>query len=300
VSKRHPSAMMTGHWCAYAAAAVAARLRRIADVELAQAMAIAGALRPVVLAPGASVNPNGIKEGIPWATFVGIAAADAARTGMTGPLAMLDGLDRDVSLGGLGERWLIEEVYRKPYACCQWFHAALDALLALIDAHGLLPQEIESIRVATFANLLIMDNTVAPESIEAAEYSLPFCLAVAAIVGEAGLLPITDELLARPDVTALAERVAIVEDEKFERSFPDARRARVTVVSARGTYERQVDASRGVPENPMGESDLVRKLNLLTRRTSADGPRERLIGALGADDLAAGTLGPVLRESLLG
>ena len=42
-----------------------------------------------------------------------------------------DRFTRSVLTGGLGERWWLQDCYLKPYACCRYIHAAVDAILAL-------------------------------------------------------------------------------------------------------------------------------------------------------------------------
>ena len=177
--------MSTGRWCAYGAAAAVGRLRRLDAERLAQALAIAGIQSPEMSAAGYSrIMGNQVKEGIPWATMTGIMAVYLAESGLTGPLDILDHeayFQAGDILEGLGEDWAIDRVYFKPYACCRWNHAALDALLALKDRHHLDGADIEAIEVHTFKRALKLTNETNPDTVEGAQYSLPFCLAVAAV-----------------------------------------------------------------------------------------------------------------------
>ena len=82
---------------------------------------------------------NHVKEGIAWATATGMAAVDLAAAGFTGPLDLLDNdayYDRACLTEGLGERWHMDEIYFKPYSCCRWAHAAIDALLQIQATEG--------------------------------------------------------------------------------------------------------------------------------------------------------------------
>jgi hypothetical protein len=83
-----------------------------------------------------------------WAAHCGVAAADLARHGLTGPPTVLEGRfgflqafcgDRahpDAVVRGLGTDWELPRVVFKPYACNHFTHAGVDAALRL-RAQGL-------------------------------------------------------------------------------------------------------------------------------------------------------------------
>jgi 2-methylcitrate dehydratase PrpD len=70
--------------------------------------------------------------------------------------------------------------YFKPYSCCRWPHAPVDALLARISEHDIKPDDIVRIDTDTFGRTLTLGNEIAPATFESRQYSLPFCLGVAA------------------------------------------------------------------------------------------------------------------------
>jgi 2-methylcitrate dehydratase PrpD len=85
-----------------------------------------------------------------WAAYCGVAAADLARHGLTGPPTVLEGRfgflqafcgDRahpDAVVRGLGTDWELPRVVFKPYPCNHFTHAGVDAALRL-RAQGLAP-----------------------------------------------------------------------------------------------------------------------------------------------------------------
>ena len=81
----------------------------------------------------------------------------------------------------------------------------------------------------TFARALRLNNYPDPDNLESAQYSLPFCLAAAAVEGKNGLLPMRVSLLHRPDLVALAGRVSLHVNPEFDRMFPERTAARVVV-----------------------------------------------------------------------
>ncbi|TIO91755.1 MAG: MmgE/PrpD family protein, partial [Mesorhizobium sp.] len=95
----------------------------------------AGSEGPIVfLTANSKFEGSTIKEGIPPAVVAGITAAYRARAAATGPLDLLDDDDRftrHVLTSNLGSSWEVEKCYLKPYACCRYIHAAIDAILAM-------------------------------------------------------------------------------------------------------------------------------------------------------------------------
>ena len=130
--------LSTGRWCAYGVAAAAGLLVRDTPQVLATAFAIAGVLSPGLSAAGYStLMGNQVKEGIPWAVMTGLTALELARQGLTGPLDILDHpdyFDAAAITAGLGTGSALTAVYFKPYACCRWIHAAIDAIIELVTA----------------------------------------------------------------------------------------------------------------------------------------------------------------------
>lgn len=276
--------LSTGRWCAYGVAAAASRLRRLSAEQAAEAMAVAGVLSPGLSAAGYSqVMGNHTKEGIPWATLTGLWAAELAAGGFTGPLDILDHrgyYDAADILAGLGDSFAVDGVYFKPYACCRWIHCALDGLCDLMERHSLPAEHIDSIEVHTFARALRLNNLADPDTLEAAQYSLPFCLAAAAVEGKAGLLPISAGLLHRPDLVDLAGRVSLHVDAELDRMFPARTAARVVVRSSAKRFQADCGHPLGDPANPMDWGALVRKFRSLTKGLMPAAGQEAIIAAV--------------------
>lgn len=255
--------MVSGPWVGLGAAAAAAWLRGLDPNATAQAIAIAGASAPNLAAIAYSrVMGNHLKEGIPWATATGLAAVDLAATGFTGPIDLLDNaelFDRNKLLDDLGVYWAIEGIYFKPYSCCRWAHAAIDAVLALRAEAGFSTDDIATISVHTFGWAIRLNNDRAPGTLEAAQYSVPFCVALAAVHGGEPLVRLSESTLTDPAVLALALRIELELDPAFEPMFPAAVPARVVVTSSRGQTEKTVLAPLGEPSNPLDWHALEKK-----------------------------------------
>jgi 2-methylcitrate dehydratase PrpD len=274
--------LSTGRWGAYGAAAAAARLQGVSSTVLAQALAVAGVLAPGLSAAGYSrIMGNQVKEGIPWSAFTGLTALELARAGATGPLDILDHPDyydaRAVTAGLGTDPPAVTRIYFKPYACCRWIHAAIDGLLALMHEERIAAGRIRRLRVHTFARALRLNPYPAPPSLEAAQYSVPFCLGVAAAGGAEALLPLTPQWLEHAGAVDLARRVELQVDPGMEARFPAEAGARVEVETDQGRFERTVHHPLGDPANPMGRVRLEAKFRRLASDRIAPDLQDRLL-----------------------
>jgi 2-methylcitrate dehydratase PrpD len=266
----------TGSWSGWGAAAVLAYLNGGRAQDYASAFAVVGALKPVVLPPGLTINRNGVKEGIGWGTYAGIAAQQLGSWGLTGPPECLDNdlLNRDRILAPMNDRFEVEAVEFKPYVCCAWTHAGTDVLLGLMDEHDLAPDDIEHVEVTSFTTTLTMlDNRPDPPTIQAAQYNVPFVLAIAANLGKAGLLPLTEDLLGRPDLIDFASRVSLKASSDFDAQLPHKRPVNVVLETRKGRLERGIAKDT----TPSDLDAVAEKFRLLTRRCWSPQTQSRVI-----------------------
>lgn len=261
--------LATGRWCGFGAAAVAGRLRGMSPDKLAEAMSIAGVQAPGLSAAGySSVMGNSVKEGIAWSTLTALCALAPAERGFTGPLDILDHPDYyfpEKIVSGLGKTFAIEQIYFKPYSCCRWIHSAIDALCAIMAEYNLDAEKMTGLDVHLFERALRLNNYPDPDSLEGAQYSIPFCLAVAAVAGKNALLPLRPGLLCREEITGLARKIQLFEDTALTDLFPETVPARVTVHTRNDSYTRLVKHPEGDPANPMQWQKIENKLRRLSR-----------------------------------
>ncbi|TIS53913.1 MAG: MmgE/PrpD family protein [Mesorhizobium sp.] len=265
----------SGLWCGQGVAAAVGWLRQFSSRQIAEAIAIAGTTAPSQAAtPYTRIMGNNVKEGIPWATANGLLALELAHEGFSGPIDLLDRaerFDRNTLVSGLGASWQIEGTYFKPYGCCRWIHAAIDALLQIQADHQIAADDIHSLEVETFARALSLNNETRPATLEGAQYSVPFSVAVAAVHGPSALLPLKEEYLNDRQVITLAERVHVSVDRELDAMFSAAVPARVRITTAAATLTQEVLLPKGEPSNPMGWEDIDAKLTTVAAgRLDAD------------------------------
>ena len=282
----------SGSWAAYGAAAAAGRLLRLDAMQMTQALAIAGAEAPVMLPTGSSSRVGSmVKEGLAWAAVTGLAAARRAQAGGTGPEDLLDReshYDHDVMTGDLGQRWEVMNTYLKPYACCRYIHAAIDAIEALRRPG----RPVVALTVEVFPVGLTLPNAPAPHSLEAAQYSYPFCCALAALRGIDALRPMDPAALRDPEVLALAARVVLVASPDFAGAFPARTPARVVLDQGDGPRSMTVEHPRGDVANPMTADEIAAKLRALCAGHLPATTPDAIIAAV--EDVEVAGLAPVI------
>jgi 2-methylcitrate dehydratase PrpD len=211
---------------------------------------------------------NSVKEGIAWSTLTALCALAPAERGFTGPLDILDHPDYyfpEKIVSGLGKTFAIEQIYFKPYSCCRWIHSAIDALCAIMAEYNLDAEKMTGLDVHLFERAFRLNNYPDPDSLEGAQYSIPFCLAVAAVAGKNALLPLRPGLLCREEITGLARKIQLFEDSALTDLFPETVPARVTVHTRNDSYTRLVKYPEGDPANPMQWQKIENKLRRLSR-----------------------------------
>lgn len=284
----------TGTWSSYAVVATAAVLRRTPGDILAHALAIAGEEAPNQLAASAPKQIEGskadVKEGIPWSVVTGMLALGLAEAGFTGPLNVLDNAQHycfpDAFSPGSAQH--ICKSYTKLYSCCRYLHAPIDALLHLVNQHGIDPHSIDAIEVEIHSTALRLANLARPMNLIEVQYSIPYCMALAVIVGPQALLPLTTEALFRDDVAALAEKVTLRPDPAFDSRFPAETLARVAVTCGGHHLVSDVTAPRGEATTPLSWADLEAKFMAATRLVATGAEQSRVIRAM--NDARAGNL----------
>ncbi len=278
--------LVTGRWCGQGVAAAVGWMRGLPNEQIAQAMALAGSCAPNLSAVAySSVMGNHLKEGIAWATATGLSAVELAAQGFTGPVDIFDNadfFDPDTLQYGNGPGWYLDGIYFKPYSCCRWAHAPIDAILTLLHREDIRPSDVVSIDIHTFSRSLRLNNEVAPRTLEGAQYSLPFCVALAAVRGVDALVPMKRDYLNDADVIELSRRVGIVVDPEFDAMFSASVPCRLEVKTTDRTLEEIVMNPKGEPSNPMSRDDLIEKFLVATIDVLENEDRDRGVAAFRA------------------
>ena len=273
----------SGIWGVLGAAVAAGKLLGFDEATLQSAIGNAASHGPFPPS-GLQANYSMVKEVIGWAGMTGCAAALLAQQGFIGPEDVMDYSGRwDTAqlVEGLGDpdRYAILSTYFKPYAVCRWAHSSVDAVLELMGRHGLRPEEIQKILVETFYEVTRLVN-YAPRNAIAAQFSIPFALAMALLYKRIEPDDVSQENLQKPAMLDLARRVEVVVDPEINSQFPAKTIARVTMHTARGQFQTTVEYPRGNPENPLSDDDLRAKFRSLTTKIVGEKICEKLQAAI--------------------
>jgi 2-methylcitrate dehydratase PrpD len=286
----------------FGAAAAAACVMRLDAATTAQALALAG-----TRAGGLWQVRHETSLGKAWhmagAARDGLAAAQLAACGLTGPLAVLEGPSGwfaatapDAHIGAISEArdepWLFDVSF-KPWPACRHAHPAMDALREALGHTPPRSESIERITVATYADALRFCDRVAPVDEAQARFSIQHALAAMLLWGEPQAAHYTGSALADPVLAALRMRVHVAADSDIQARYPSHYGAAVHVAWRDGSSARaELQDTYGDPARPMAPAALHAKAQMLMR--DAGWSVDRIAAALavcatlpGAPDLSA-------------
>jgi 2-methylcitrate dehydratase PrpD len=255
----------TGIWGGFGSVAAAGLLLGLDTPTFQDALGVVATHGP---SPprGAFLHDSMVKETIAWSGVTGCAAVLMAQEGFTGPEDVLDRSGRyDTAqlVKDLGQEYAILKTYFKPYASCRWSHSAIDGVLNLAKEHDLGPGDIQEIHVEGFqAVTMLCDYT--PVNTVAAQYSIPFSIALALTHGRIGPEELEDANLREPTLLELAGKVQVSVTPELDRLFPEKTAIRVTLRTGRGDLKTTVEYPKGDPSNPLSDAELEGKFRWLT------------------------------------
>jgi 2-methylcitrate dehydratase PrpD len=206
------------------------------------------------------------------AAETGVMACLLADLGFTGPLQAIDGLFGlieavcgDASGVGalskdMGTDWAIERVWTKVYPCCGAVHTALQAIEQLRARENIAPAEVKTLRVATSRRGVTQNRETAPQDTMGAQYSLPFCAALAMTGDAKDPLAFAPENLQRPEILDMITKVELQVDPEIDAAYPDRLGNRVEITLQKGRkFEMTLWDAHGMPSEPCSPQELSGK-----------------------------------------
>ncbi|MBI1385593.1 MAG: MmgE/PrpD family protein [Rhizobiales bacterium] len=225
----------SGAWNALGCTAIGARLRSMPADVFRHALGIAEYHAPRSQMMREVANPSMLHDGTGWGAPTGVYATLIAEDGFTGaPAATVEFDDARFAWGSLGEDWLTNKQYIKPYPTCRWTHAPIDAVLAMRAAHKLTSRDVAAIEITSFQYAIDLAMGV-PASSPVAQYSLAWPVAAALVRGHVTVDEIIEGSFGDPEIGRLTRATRGIVDPVIERTYPERRLARVTLVLTDGT-----------------------------------------------------------------
>lgn len=285
----HPTAL-----CGTFAAAVAAgRLYKSNQQALVSSLGLCGSQASGILIGGNSwlkrLHPG-------WSAHSALAAVALGRAGFLGPNNVFEAtkggfyqthIERipaadQLPTVGLGQQWLTRGIALKPYPCCHFIHAFVDAALELRGQFSL--EDVERIECPLTPDLHKMvaeprEACIRPTIPYRALFSVQYVVALALTRARVDLAAFHDEPLDSPDVLEIAAKTFCVPDpaSDFPKRFP----GEVVVYLKDGRVLRcRKAASLGTPDVPLSSEALHSKFMTNATRAISDGAARELIKAV--------------------
>ena len=255
----------SGAWNCLAVAAIGCRLRGLSRETLREALGIAEYHGPRSQMMREIDNPSMLHDGSGWGTLGGITAVLLAEQGFTGkPAITMEGPGATGYWADLGQTWLTEAQYIKPYPICRWAHAPIDAVLKLRREHGLIASDVAAVEINTFHESARLYQGV-PHDTARAQYALAYPVAIALVRGKVGPEELTAESFADPEAARLIGATSVSECERHKARFPAGRWADVTLVlkDGRRVESGDIDA-RGDVSDPLSREEIIAKFHHYT------------------------------------
>jgi 2-methylcitrate dehydratase PrpD len=205
------------------------------------------------------------------AAGAGLMAAYLAQDGFTGaadilegPQGMAAGMSSDAQpaklVDGLGTRWATAETSFKYHASCRHTHPAADALLQVMQTHGLQVADLAEVITHVHQGAIdVLGPVVLPTTVHQSKFSMGTVLALVAQFGHAGLVEFDQHFLS--DTTQqLRDRIRMVLDAEVDTAYPQRWIGKVTVITTDGReLHGRVDEPKGDPGNTLSRQEITDK-----------------------------------------
>jgi 2-methylcitrate dehydratase PrpD len=228
----------------------------------------------------------------------GMRSAQLAARGFLGPPFALDsrfglldvfggvGADAAKLTHELGRSWAMRDVWFKVFPICGWIQSAVMLLSEARGARPLSIEQIKKVRIGVSAYAAKNNGEPAPVDTMGAQYSIPYCAAVALLGEPRDPRAFLNDVINDPATRALAAKVEIFVDPAVEAVYPRQFGASTRLELADGTtHERTVMECHGTPADPCTEQEHLDKFRWLAGSVlpaSAISKLSRLIDAMPA------------------
>jgi 2-methylcitrate dehydratase PrpD len=205
------------------------------------------------------------------AAAAGLMSAYLAKDGFTGaaqifegPQGMAAGMSSDADparlTDRLGTRWATAETSFKYHASCRHTHPAADALLQVMQANSLKPEDLTRVITNVHQSAIdVLGPVLRPATVHQSKFSMGTVLALVARFGHAGLAEFDQHFL--DDATqSLRDRVSMELDADVDAAYPQRWIGKVTVHTTDGrVLQGRVDEPKGDPGNTLSREEITAK-----------------------------------------
>jgi 2-methylcitrate dehydratase PrpD len=241
------------------------------------------------------------------AAGAGLMSAYLAKDGFTGaadilegPQGMAAGMSSDADpaclIDGLGTRWATAETSFKYHASCRHTHPAADALLHVMQSHGLTHGDLANVVTHVHQGAIdVLGPVVRPTTVHQSKFSMGTVLAMVAQFGHAGLREFDANF--QSEATMLVRDKIVMElDAEVDSAYPKRWIGKVTVTTNDGrVLHGRVDEPKGDPGNTLSRQEITDKALNLAAYSGGANPQQMLESVNALWQIAAWPLvGPLL------
>jgi len=215
------------------------------------------------------------------AAMGGVMAAQLAQKGFTSSTRILEAergylratsevFDIQRVTENLGSDFEVTNNIFKRHASCGHTHGAIDAVLEMVEKHGIKADDVGKILVGTYPIAVsTAGERYEPSTADDAKFSLPYCVAAALIYGKVGLEEFSSERLVHPTILDLSKRVKAIVEPEFVNALLGPAKVKISTKSG-DEYQSRVEKPKGYPENPLTKKELETKFNALSSLVLTD------------------------------
>src|SRR6516164_3684182 len=205
----------------FGAAVAVGHLLRLGPAAMTNALGVAGSLAGGLLEFARGDGGMVKRLHLGRASEAGVLAASLAADGFEGPRTVVEGefgflkvfctqWDQAELTRGLGEEFLVSTTVLKRYPCHATAHAAVRAVRDLQAENRFRGADVEAITVTGTRRMIERHNILEPADLMLAQYSIPFCVALALPRESRGPESFDEAALADAQIRALCRRVSLV------------------------------------------------------------------------------------------
>lgn len=207
------------------------------------------------------------------AAEAGVVAADLVALGWTATDKILEakvgffqaaggGFNAGAIEGKLGKPWNFQDpgVSIKPHPSGSLTHPGMTEILRLIKEHDIRPEDVERVDVGTNSYMPTALIHHRPTDELQAKFSMEFCMASCILYRKAGLQEFRAEVVNRPEVKAMIERVHFGVHPDAEAAGYNKMTTILAIKLRSGrTVVGRADFGKGSPANPMSFEEVAAK-----------------------------------------
>ena len=254
----------------FGSAIVAGKLLGLNAAQLTRALGIAGSLGGGLLAFAKAGNGAMVKRlHMGRAAEAGVVAALLARDGYEGPDTVLEGQygylesyardgDETQFTKDLGTHFDIVFACLKRYACHITAHTPVQSLQELRAENNFSGDDVAALTIHARHKVLSHHDIREPRDVAGAQYSVPFCSAIALYYDVNDPMAFSEAALNDARVRALALKLKVVEMGHDEKGGAWSSRVAVELKDGR-RFERFAEEFKGTPASPLSAEELQTK-----------------------------------------